>query len=839
MTASPPPGTVARLAAWLAMHLNETGRSVAEVARELGVGEETVRAWLAGRRAGDDGEFAHLDSPVRLGRWLRARIADSGCTVREIAESTEDVSRVTIYYWLKGEHLPRPPAGDEPDRFDLLLSNPRLGLDLRQRVQLDEVRRRLTGTSLTAPPPSDDWPARTLPADNRAFTGRNEELRRLDRLLREHHRGRAVVISALTGIGGVGKTALAIHWARSRAVRARFPDGCLYLNLNGFADVPPTDPEQALTRLLEQLGVDPKGGSGTPDALAAQYREALKGRRLLIVLDNAHAEPQVRPLLPDEPECLVVVTSRNRLGGLRATHPGIANLALDTLTAAEAASLVRSLLGRPVAKGAGDGEIAAFAAACGRLPLAIHIAAANYLTHHVDSSSIGEYTRLLADDRLGRLAAGPTDPSTSVAAVMDASYRRLTTPARRLYRLLGLHPGPDVSAALAGSLAGLDATEVRSALLELTRANLLAEDDRGRFSFHDLLRDHAAGITRRTDSDVERRKAMRRLLDHYVHTAYPAALLLQQSMHELAVPLAEPSPGAAPETFTDRDAALAWFDAEHLGMTATAAGRPPGEFDALVWQAAWALYGFSRVRGLLRDQAALKYAALDAAERMGEPAAQAHVHRMLSWSDTGLGRFEESRAHLVRALELSGRAEDPVGQASTYSSLAGLAGLQGRYAEARDHSRRFLELFEAAGSRIGVARGLLTLGFYEAQVGEYTEALGHCEQSLEVCQELEPGFRDTLEADIWSSLGLVHGRLGDHGRARSFYLRTLERNRELGEHLKVGETLAALGDLHHSAGDRDAARTAWREALDILTEHEHTTAAEVRANLAALDAGPA
>jgi tetratricopeptide (TPR) repeat protein len=836
----PGPDTVAKLSSWLAVHLADTGRTVAETARELGVSEETVRAWLAGHPVEDDGgEFAHLDTPAKLGGWLRARIADSGCTVRQIAESTEDVSRVTIYYWIKGEHLPRPPAGDEPDRFDLLLSNPLLGLTLRQRVQLDEVRRRLTGTSLKAAPPAADWPARDLPADDRAFTGRNEELRRLDRLLREHGRGRAVVISALTGIGGVGKTALAVHWARSRAVKARFTDGCLYVNLNGYAEVPPTSPEQALTRLLEQLGVDPKAVPTELDALAGRYREALKGRRLLIVLDNAHAEPQVRPLLPEEADCLVVVTSRNRLDGLRATHSGITGLALDTLTAAEAASLLRNLLGRLTVKGAKEEEIVAFTAACGRLPLAIHIAAANYLTHHARSASIGEYARTLAGDRLGQLNVGPTDPSTSVAAALDWSYRHLTGAAQRTYRLLGLHAGADVTTALAAALTGLGRDETRAALMELTRANLLAEDDRGRFSFHDLLRDHAAALADHTDTAAERREAMGRLLDHYVHTAYPAALLLQPSTHQLAIPLGEAAPGSDPVAFIERDAALAWFEAEYPGMIATALNQAAGEFDARVWQSAWSLFGFFNVRGYLRDHIALQHTALAAAARLGEPAAQAHSHRLLAWSNTRLGRFDDSRAHLDRSLELSIEAGDLVGQAATYNSLAVQAAQRRDYPEALDHARRFHDLFRAAGSEIGVARGLGVVGWCLARVGEYAEALGFCGRALEACKALESGVRSSMEADNWSSLAFIHHQLGDHERSRRYYRRALDRQRELGQHLREGETLDSLGDLHHATGDPDAARAAWQQALAIYAGLEYSDTSELRDKLAALDAEPA
>jgi tetratricopeptide (TPR) repeat protein len=836
------PGTdsVAKLSSWLAVHLSESGRTVAEVADELGVSEETIRSWLAGHRPEDEGgRFAHLDTPVKLGLWLRARIADSGCSVKQIAETTEDVSRVTIYYWIRGEHLPKPPTGDEPDRFDQLLSNPRLGLSLRERVELDEVRRRLTGTSLSARRPVADWAARALPADDRAFTGRKEELRRLDRLLREYDRGRAVVVAALTGIGGVGKTALAVRWARSRAVKERFPDGCLYVNLNGYADVPPTAPEEALGGMLEQLDVDPKTVPDDPDALAARYQEALRGRRLLIVLDNAHTEPQVRPLLPTDPHCLAVITSRSRLDGLRTTHSGIVDLALETLTGAEAASLLRGLLGRLTLKNAEEDETAAFIAACGRLPLAIHIAAANYLTHHSRTTSLGEYARALSEDRLGHLDVGPTDPSASVAAAMDRSYRHLSAAARRTYRLLGLHPGRDFTAALAASLTGMSADDTVSALLELSRASLLTEASPGRFSFHDILRDHALALTERTDTAAERRGAVRRLMDHYAHTSCRAAVLLRPSVHELAVPLGEPSPGTAPEPLTEREEARAWFEAEHAGMTAAVIRQPDGELDVQVWQSAWALFNFYFARGHLRDQVALQRTALSAAERIGHAAARAHSHRLLSWSYMLLGRFEESRTHLTRALRLFVEVGDRVAQASTHHSFANLAARQGHHAAALEHSRRFLELSESQGNRSNVARRLNAVGWYHAQLGEYAEALAYCEQALDASGEVEPELRTHLEASIWDSLGFINHRLGRYELARSDYHQALERFREAGSRLGEGDTLASLGDLHRSAGDAEAAREAWQEALEILLEIGQAGAADIRLKLDELPSAPA
>ncbi|SDD75456.1 ATP-binding protein [Glycomyces harbinensis] len=822
--------TAARLAAWLAAHMERHRLTAGDVAGELAVSTETVRGWLsaAGRPTPvEAGEFAHLDTPAKLGAWLRARIVDSGRSVREIAEDTESVSTSTVYNWLRGEHLPPPPTGEEPDRFDMVLSHPALGLDLRRRVRLDEVRRRLTGASLRlAAEPAADWPARALPAGNRTFTGRGDEHRRLDRLLTQHARGTAVVISALTGMGGAGKTALAVHWARTQPVRATFTDGSLYINLNGYAEAPPLTVDTALRKLLQQFGIDARQMPADTDALAAFYQEALAGRRLLIVLDNAHAEPQVRPLLPGDPGCLAVVTSRNRLQGLGVTHGPVAHVRLDVLSAREAASLLRKLLGALVVKSTSDEDLDALADACGHLPLALQIAAANYLTHaHATGVSIREYADSLHGRRLDALAVGPTDPTTAVSAVLDHSYRHLSPDARRAYRFLGLHPGPDWTLKVAASLLAEPADLVRSLMADLVQANLVSEHRPGRYTFHDLLRDHAAALTARLDAETERREAKQRMLAHYVHTAQTAAFLVDPGITEGAIPLGAPAPSVDPEALPDHEAAMTWFETEHPAMAAVAA-QAPEDCDVYIWHTARTLSPFLVSQGHWLDEIAVQRGGLAAAERLGEPAAQAYSYRTLARTHTRLGHLPESRSHLMRALELSARAGDLVGQASTRHSLGHLANVQGQFNDALGHSREALPLYRAAGNHRGEAQALNAIGWYHALLGELDEALEYCERALELCLELD--YRNG-EAAATDSLGYIHHRRGDRDQALFHYQRARELHQALGDRYNEADTLSHLGDLHASLGAHGAALEAWRQALTILEELQHSDAECIRA----------
>ncbi len=377
---------------------------------------------------------------------------------------------------------------------------------LHQRIlsadaALDAPARSAPGARATpAPVP------RQLSADVAGFTGRGEHLRRLGQLLGGDGQGpAALVIAAIVGTAGVGKTALAVHWAHQ--VAGRFADGQLYVDLRGVARRPPLPPAEALAQLLRALGVPAAQVPPELEEAAGTYRSLLAGRRVLVVLDNAASPDQVRPLLPGSPTCLVVVTSRNQLRGLVAKDDARL-LTLDVLGRDEAAALVGRVIGdaRVRAEPAATAELARL---CAHLPLALRIAGANLADH--PGQPIADYTAELAEgDRLAKLVVGG-DEQTAVRSSLDLSYQRLAPPERRLFRLLGLVPGPDVSAAAAAALAGTTPERAELVLDRLALAHLLARRAPGRFAVHDLLRLYAIDRALREESEQEREVATRRL----------------------------------------------------------------------------------------------------------------------------------------------------------------------------------------------------------------------------------------------------------------------------------------------------------------------------------------
>jgi hypothetical protein len=350
-----------------------------------------------------------------------------------------------------------------------------------------------------------------------------------------------VVISAVSGTAGVGKTALAVYWAHQ--VADRFPDGQLYVNLRGFDPSGSVmHPAEAVRRFLDALNVPPERIPVDLDAQAVLYRSQLAGKRMLVVLDNARDTAQVRPLLPGAPGCLVLVTSRNQLTSLIAGD-GARPISLDLLTDEEARQLLARVLGvdRVAAEPAAVAEIIT---RCARLPLALALVAAR--------AAVGPHgeLQLLAEElrdtqQRWQLLTGD-EPTTNVQAVFSWSYQALTPHAARLFRLLGLHPGPDIAAAAAASLAGLPPSTVRPMLAELVRASLLAEHSPGRYAFHDLLRAYATDLAQRTDSDRQRHAATARILNHYRTPPTPPTGCYTRPGTRSASP--HPQPGSPPSS---------------------------------------------------------------------------------------------------------------------------------------------------------------------------------------------------------------------------------------------------------------------------------------------------
>jgi len=476
-----------------------------------------------------------------------------------------------------------------------------------------------------------------------------------------------VVIAALSGTAGVGKTTLAVHWAHR--VSARFPDGQLYVNLKGFdPGGEALDPGEAVRGFLEAFGVPVTRIPADLPGRAGLYRSLLAGRRVLVVLDNARDVEQVRPMLPGSPGCLALVTSRNHLTGLVAAE-GAHPLALDLLPAAGARDLLIRRLGshRVAREPAAVDDIIA---GCARLPLALTIAAARAATSPgfplaVFATELREATRALDPFDGGDLA-------TDVRTVFSWSYRALSAAAARLFRLLGLYPGPDIGLAAAASLAAIQPDQARAPLAELTRAHLLAEHSPGRYAFHDLLRSYAAEQARAHDSQQVRDAAVHRLLDHYLHTARNAAILIEPHFEPPALMPAQPGVSAG-ESGTAEDA-MSWFGAERAVLLAAvllAADAGHGEH---AWQLAWMLSPSFIRRGSWTDNARAQHAALAAARRTGDAAGEAHALHCLALGYARSGRFHDAFPYFQHALRQFEAIGDHVSQARIHESLAWLSG---------------------------------------------------------------------------------------------------------------------------------------------------------------------
>ena len=654
------------------------------------------------------------------------------------------------------------------------------------------------------------------------FAGRAAELAVLDGLLDQAAgAGGTVVISAIAGTAGIGKTVLAVHWAHR--VAGRFPDGQLHVNLLGFGPAgAPVTPAEAIRCFLDGLQVPPERIPAGLDAQAGLYRSLLAGRRMLIVLDNARDPEQVRPLLPGGPGCLVLVTSRNQLTGLAAAD-GAHLITLDVMTEPEA----RELLARRLDPGRVAGQAAAvteLAGLCARLPLALSIAAARAAAR--PGLPLAALAAELRDTRTRLDALDTGDAVTDVRTVFSWSCQQLTWPAARMFRLLGVHPGPDITAPAAASLAGVPVPQARQALAELARAHLTTEHAPGRYACHDLLRAYAAEQAASRDSDTSRRAATRRVLDHYLHTACAAARLLAPYRDQITVAL--PQPGVRPEELAGRQQALDWFQAERQVLLAAISQAADGGFGAHAWQLPWAAAAFFSWRGYWPELAATQQIALAAARQLGDQAGQAHAHRNLGQAQTRLGAYADASSHLSAALELFRQLGNGTAQARAHFDLGHVAELQGRIHDAFSHLEQSLQLYREAGHRSGEANVLNAVGWCYARLGGSQEALDYCELAVALHRELGDRHGEAVALD---SLGYAHHHLGHYAEAIAYCQQAVVANGEAGDLCGRAEILAHLGDAHQAAGDSVAARSAWRQAMAILDDLHHPDAGRMRSRL--------
>ena len=666
---------------------------------------------------------------------------------------------------------------------------------------------------------------RQLPTAVGCFAGRSGELGVLAGLAEQAASGAGgtVVISAIDGMAGVGKTTLAVRFAQQ--VAGLFPDGQLYADLRGFS--PSGDPVpsgQVLRGFLDALGVARQTVPADTDAQAGLYRSMLAGRRALVVLDNARDAAQVRPLVPGSAGCLVVVTSRGQLTGLVAT--GEARLlTVGLLARSEARELLAGRLdtARVEAEPEAVDELISL---CARLPLALAITAARAAARPGHPLWALAAELRTAGRRLDALDAG--EPAASVRTVFSWSYDQLSPAAARMFRLLGLHPGPDITAAAAASLAGVELPQACQLLAELADAHLCAEHDVGRYAFHDLLRVYAAEQARTFDSAPDRHAAVGRVLDHYLTAAYVAAVLVNPSRKSLSIP--PPQAGVTAEQLADEKQALAWFRAEHHVLLAAATLAAESGFHRQAWQLPWAIGDYLDSQGDWHELAAIQRSALDAATRLRDVGGQAAARRAMAAAQTQLGRYELAHAHLADSLQLYRRLGDRAGEARVHLTTAWVCDFQERYADVLGHCEQALGLFEALGDQVGQARALASIGWCHAHLGRPQQARTFCRRALYLLREL--GNRG-YEAESWDNLGYAEHQCGDDAAAVACYRRALGLFREFGDRYSQATVLTHLGDAQLAAGQTQAACQAWHEAAAILDALHHPDASQVHARLRA------
>ncbi len=754
-----------------------------------------------------------------FGETVRAHRQRLGITQVELARATGISVRNIRNIEAGRVHRPRPATVRLlADTFQLRDADRDRFCQLALRAGSDDEQ-----VGRVAPAPG--WPAypapAQLPLDVAAFAGREQQLQRLDELLDDKGASARTTIATIAGTAGVGKTALAVHW--SHRVRDRFPDGQLYVNLRGFDPAGSVvHPAEAIRGFLDAFAMPPQQIPAGVPAQAALYRSLLAGKRALVLLDNARDADQVRPLLPGSPGCLVVVTSRNQLTGLVAAE-GAHPLTLDLPSVAEASELLARRLG-PGRVAADPDAVDDIIARCARLPLALAIVAARVATQ--PSLRLAPLADELRYDRGGLDAFAGADAATDVRTVLSWSYRALSREAARLFRLLGVHPGPDIATAAAASLTGLPLAQARPLLAELTRAHLLTEHASGRYAFHDLLRAYAAELANTHDADTDRRVALHRVLDHYLHTAHRAVRLINPDREPIS--LAPPEAGVTPVDPADPGQAKAWLTAEHPVLLSTIRLAGDRGFDTHTWQLAWTLWPFFDRQGRWQDWVATQHAALAATRRLADRHGQARTHRSLAFAYTKLGRHDDAETHYRDALDLYGDLGDPTGHGYTLINFGMLFERQGRCQEALTHAQQALDIFRAAEHVTGQAHALNAIGWLRARLGDHEQALSCCQQALALHQQ---GGERRGEASTWDSLGYVHHHLGHHQDATTCYQHALKLYRETDDRYGQTVVLTHLGDNHHTAGETDHARTAWRNALAILDELGHDDAILVRTKL--------
>lgn len=725
--------------------------------------------------------------------------------------------------------------------------------DAERAALIDAVRGGSTDqpdrSDASRPPSPGDAP-RQLPAPPPVFTGRVAEAAELDRI----PDASSVVITSIDGMAGVGKTALAVHAAHRMA--GHYPDGQLFLDLHGYTDgVAPVEPGDALDRMLRALGVPGDQVPRDLDERAAFYRSRVAGRKVLVLLDNAASEAQVSPLLPGTSGCLVMVTSRRRLVGMDQTQV----VSLDVLPRRDAVALFTSAAGEVRTTGAPAEALADVVELCGRLPLAVRIAAARLRSR--PAWSVENLVEKLRDHphRLVALEAG----SRSVAAALESSYQDLDPQVRRGYRVLGLHPGAELDPYAVAALLDAGLSEARRLIDQLIDAHLLQEPAPSRFGFHDLVRDHARATAIRDDSEPDRKAAITRLLDHYRHAASAAmdvAYPYERSRRPDVPPARTPIP-----TFPDPACAGAWIGRELSNLVAAAQHAAEHGWPEHVSHVGSTLHRYLYDHGRGVEALSLHTQALAAARAAGdgrrEVDALVLVGKVHWWFDS---RLEHAAELFELAVATAHAAGHHLGEVEALTALGAVRSLQGAYGRAADHFaaaragvrhvsdhgaeldvlyflawhhlrndepatdefEQCLALARAQGDRNGEWLALHGLGYAHRTCGRFERAIECFEQALQISRAVGDQ-RGTLGCLI--GLACAHRLEGHDQRAASYYQQAMDLAREVGNPNWEWEAVHGLGRLACAAGRAERALALFGEALDLATKLGQP-AADIRAH---------
>jgi DNA-binding SARP family transcriptional activator/tetratricopeptide (TPR) repeat protein len=674
-----------------------------------------------------------------------------------------------------------------------------------------------SGSGRASPP----QPISGLRGADRHFTGRDREL---DQLVRSVTDQGSTPVCVVSGMAGAGKTALVVHAARK--VGEQFPDGTLFIDLHGNTiGHEPLTPADALDRLLRRIGIEGERIPPSLDERAALYRGLLTGRQMLILLDDAHDAAQVRPLLPGEPGCAVVITSRLRLTALDEAQA----VPLDVLEQAGAETLFRSIIGadRLLAEPGADTTLARIVQRCGRLPLAIRIAAARHRASPLHTLADVEARMSDAHAVLTELE----DDDRSVAASFNVSFTGLPTKLRRSFGLLAAYPGTDVEAGAAAALIGLPRPEAVRHLDGLVARHLLAEHARGRYRFHDLIAAFARHYALAPMPAADRAAALRRVIAYSLRAAELADSLI--TPHRFRIPLDVADRTATLPPLHDYDTALTWFTAEQANLADACVAAGESGLDRLCWQLAYTLRGYYFLTKHWQPWLRTHQAALAAARRCGDVRAEAMTVNNLGLAHIEQGHHAVATTCYEDALRLFASVHDVHGEQTARANLAWIMFAEHKYTDFLREIRPVLDFYRQAGAERNAAITQRGIGLAEAELGHIDAAVANLRQALDDFTRLGLHLDAVMTVN---GLGETYQRAGEHANAAEAFESALIASQRYGSKFEYARARHRLGQLAADAGDPDRARRHWNQALDDYRRLGAPQAIDLHARLTELDA---